>query len=56
MSSRDEDGGEPAVLDAIRADAALTGRQRQALVQVYEAFAAQNGKAAPKRRRRPAAD
>jgi transcriptional regulator with XRE-family HTH domain len=29
------------VVDAIRADPALTGRQRSALIQVYEAFAAQ---------------
>jgi transcriptional regulator with XRE-family HTH domain len=32
---------ESAVVDAIRADPALTGRQRSALIQVYEAFAAQ---------------
>jgi transcriptional regulator with XRE-family HTH domain len=31
------------VVEAIRADPALTGRQRQALIQVYEAFAAQKG-------------
>ena len=30
-----------AVVDAIRADPALTGRQRSALIQVYDAFAAQ---------------
>jgi transcriptional regulator with XRE-family HTH domain len=37
-----EDGdGEPAVVEAIRADGTLTPRQKQALVQVYEAFAAQ---------------
>jgi transcriptional regulator with XRE-family HTH domain len=42
-----------AVVEAIRADPALTGRQRQALIQVYEAFAAQgtNGKKRPARRR-----
>jgi transcriptional regulator with XRE-family HTH domain len=51
----DEDGdgsGEPAVVEAIRADTALTPRQRQALVQVYEAFAAQ-GSARRGPRRRP---
>ena len=35
-----EEDGESAVLLAIRQDPRLTGRQRQALVQVYEAFAA----------------
>jgi transcriptional regulator with XRE-family HTH domain len=38
----DGDPGEPAVVEAIRADAALTPRQRQALIQVYEAFATQS--------------
>ena len=33
------DDGDPAVVEAIRADPALSGRQRQALIQVYEAFA-----------------
>jgi transcriptional regulator with XRE-family HTH domain len=43
-----------AVVEAIRADPVLTGRQRQALIQVYEAFAAQgtNGKKRPRRRAR----
>jgi transcriptional regulator with XRE-family HTH domain len=35
-----EADGESAVLQAIREDPRLTGRQRQALTQVYEAFAA----------------
>jgi transcriptional regulator with XRE-family HTH domain len=30
--------GSSAVVDAIRADGRLTGRQRQALVDIYEAF------------------
>jgi transcriptional regulator with XRE-family HTH domain len=34
------DGEEPAVVAAIRADAALTARQRQALLEVYGAFTA----------------
>jgi transcriptional regulator with XRE-family HTH domain len=38
------ESSESAVVEAIRADPALTGRQRQALVQVYEAFAAQRGR------------
>ena len=44
-----DDAGESAVVEAIREDSALTGRQRQALIQVYEAFA---GKPASRRRRR----
>jgi transcriptional regulator with XRE-family HTH domain len=34
----------PAVIEAIRADVKLTGRQRQALLEVYAAFTAQNAK------------
>ena len=41
---REDDGAEPDVVAAIRADDALTPRQRQALVQVYEAFVAQGKK------------
>jgi transcriptional regulator with XRE-family HTH domain len=41
------------VVEAIREDGGLTGRQRQALIQVYEAFVA-TGPRAP-RPRRPAA-
>jgi transcriptional regulator with XRE-family HTH domain len=37
---RADEDGEPDVVAAIRADDALTPRQRQALVQVYEAFVA----------------
>src|SRR5438874_12939357 len=33
-----EDEGPPEVVEAIRADKRLTGRQRQALIEVYEAF------------------
>jgi transcriptional regulator with XRE-family HTH domain len=33
-----DDGDEPAVVAAIRADPNLTGRQRQALLEVYDAF------------------
>ncbi len=35
-----EQEGTPAVVEAIRADRLLTGRQRQALVEIYEAFIA----------------
>jgi len=40
----------PAVVEAIRDDPALTGRQRQALIEVYESFRAASG--APRARRR----
>lgn len=46
-----EPEAEPAVIEAIRTDSALTARQRQALVTTYEAFLAANG-APPRRRRR----
>jgi transcriptional regulator with XRE-family HTH domain len=45
----DQDQGS-AVVDAIRADPKLTGRQRQALLEVYQAFTAEAG--APRRPRR----
>ena len=41
---------EPAVLAAIREDPRLTGRQRAALVEVYEAFASAPAGAARRRR------
>lgn len=34
----DEEGAEPAVVAAIRADLDLSARQRQALLEVYDAF------------------
>ena len=48
----DEDAHPPPVVEAIRADARLTGRQRQALIEVYEAFTAQGGAPRPRRRGR----
>ena len=41
---RGEDDAGSGTVDAIKADPALTPRQRQALVQVYEAFVAQSRK------------
>jgi transcriptional regulator with XRE-family HTH domain len=44
---RGEDDGEeeePAVVAAIRADRALTARQRQALLEVYDAFTARSSR------------
>jgi transcriptional regulator with XRE-family HTH domain len=37
----DEEEQTPAVVEAIRADARLTGRQRQAMLEVYRSFTAQ---------------
>ena len=39
----DEDGAEPAVIAAIRADPKLSARQRSALVEVYESFTGRSG-------------
>jgi transcriptional regulator with XRE-family HTH domain len=50
-----EADGESAVLAAIREDPRLTGRQRQALIQVYEAFAA-TGPQPSRARRIPVTD
>jgi transcriptional regulator with XRE-family HTH domain len=47
--ARDADE-EPAAVAAVRADPTLTGRQKQALLEMYEAFVAANG--GPRRRRR----
>jgi transcriptional regulator with XRE-family HTH domain len=44
----DEDGAEPSVIAAVRADPDLTARQRSALIEVYEAF---TGRSSPRRRR-----
>ena len=50
----EEEEAEPgAVVEAIRADPRLTARQRQALIEVYQAFAAGGG-ARRAGRRRPA--
>jgi transcriptional regulator with XRE-family HTH domain len=39
----DEEGAEPAVVTAIRADPDLSARQRSALLEVYEAFTGRSG-------------
>jgi transcriptional regulator with XRE-family HTH domain len=41
---------EPAVIEAIRQDPKLTGRQRQAMLEIYAAFTATSGRGS---RRRP---
>ena len=40
---QDENGEEPAVIAAVRADPALSARQRSALIEVYEAFTGRSG-------------
>jgi transcriptional regulator with XRE-family HTH domain len=51
-------GAEPetsAVVEAIRADTRLTGRQRQALIEIYDAFVAVGTRPSASRSRRPKA-
>ena len=43
---------EPEVVKAVREDPALTARQRQTLIQVYEAFLAENDARRPRSRAR----
>jgi len=52
----DEPAAVAPVVEAIRADPALSGRHRQALIQVYEAFAAQGAARRPNRRRKRSGD
>ena len=40
----EDDEDEPAVVAAIRADRTLTARQRQALLEVYDAFTARRSR------------
>lgn len=47
----EEDGADPAVIAAIRADPALSARQRSALIEIYESFTGRSGT----RRRRSSA-
>ena len=51
MTESGEEDEEPAVRAAIREDPRLNGRQRQALLEVYDAFVSAQ---APRRRRRRA--
>jgi transcriptional regulator with XRE-family HTH domain len=50
--TRDEEPAARPVVDAIRADPALTGRQRQAIIEVYEAFTGSNASPRSKQRSR----
>jgi transcriptional regulator with XRE-family HTH domain len=53
MRSAEDDGEEPAVIAAIRADRRLNGRQRQALIETYNAF---TGRAGRRRSQGPVTD
>jgi len=46
----DEEGGEPPVVAAIREDEQLTARQRQALLEVYNAFTGRRRRSGRSRR------
>ena len=52
-AAADEEPEANTVVEAIRADPALGGRQRQALIEIYEAFTAGKGGQRSRRRRRP---
>lgn len=39
----DDDGAEPAVIAAVRADPDLSARQRSALIEIYESFTGRTG-------------
>ena len=43
QDERAEEDAEPAVVAAIRADARLTARERQALLEIYDAFVGRRG-------------
>jgi transcriptional regulator with XRE-family HTH domain len=53
LSDDDDADEEPGARTAIREDQALTARQRQALLEIYDAFAAANRAPRRTRRRRP---
>jgi transcriptional regulator with XRE-family HTH domain len=46
----EDEEDQPEVVVALRADPNLTGRQRQALIQIYEAFVAENEARGARRR------
>src|SRR3989442_15593454 len=48
--SREKEQDEPEVVKAIRDDASLTARQRQALIEIYDAFVVENGGHPPRGR------
>ena len=48
----EEDPEPPPVVEAVRADPRLNGRQRQALIEIYEAFTARGAAPRPRRRGR----
>src|SRR3989440_1346273 len=50
--SKQDDQEESDVITAIRDDSDLTARQRQSLIEIYDAFVAENGGPRPRRRAR----
>jgi transcriptional regulator with XRE-family HTH domain len=52
----EDEEDQPEVVVALRADPNLTGRQRQALIQIYEAFVAENEARGARRRGRRTAE
>jgi len=50
--SKQDDEEESDVITAIRDDPDLTARQRQSLIEIYDAFIAENGGPKPRRRSR----
>ena len=54
IAADEEEPQASAVIEAIRADRALSARQRRAMIEVYEAFTAQKGATRTRRRRRRA--
>ena len=50
--SKEDDQSESATIAAIREDPNLTARQRQSLIEIYDAFVAENGGPRPRRRAR----
>ena len=52
----EDEEDQPEVVVALRADPNLTGRQRQALIQIYEAFVAENEARGVRRRGRRTAE
>ena len=50
--SKEDEQTDPEVVTAIREDPNLTARQRQSLIEIYDAFVAENGGPRPRRRAR----
>ena len=53
--AREDEQEEPEVVRAIREDSSLTAGQRRSLIEIYDAFIAENGGRRPRRRARRSA-